>query len=35
MARQLRNGLFVHPLMEHGGDKVVAQGMQMKRGGKS
>ena len=31
MASQLRNGLLVHSLVEHSGDEVVPQGMQMKR----
>ena len=35
MACQLRNGLFVHPLVEHSGDEVVAQGVQMKRRGEA
>lgn len=33
MPCQLRNGVFVHSLVEHGGNKVVPQGMQMKRRG--
>ena len=35
MARQLRHSLLVHPFMEHGGDEVVAQGVQMKRRGEA
>ena len=35
MACQLRNGLLVHSLVEHGGDEVMAQGMQMKRRGEA
>ena len=35
MARQLRHSLLVHPLVEHGGDEVVAQGVQMKRRGEA
>ena len=35
MACQLRNGLLVHSLVEHGGDEIVAQGMQMKRRGET
>ena len=33
MACQLRHSLLVHPLVEHSGNKVVPQGMQMKRRG--
>ena len=35
MPCQLRNCLLVHPLVEHGGDEIVPQGMQMKRRGES
>ena len=35
MPCQLRNGLFVHSLVEHSGDEVVAQGVQMKRRGEA
>ena len=35
MACQLRDSLLVHPFMEHGGDEIVAQGMQMERRGEA